>query len=756
MALDDLPTHLLLLTTLRILTLQENANFTAARSLPIRILSEILSRYVQLIGNQAKQHAEESGRTHCNLPDVVTSLANLGVDAETIEDWLVEAKRSTMVTDGEGAGELSEMAKQLIGESLRWHSCLRGSCAMLLAAPSDPPDTVTYSYRPRSAVELEQIEAEIAAASTSDVLMPAVKIPSSPTASHDSDVSSDADGMDLDVKVTKPVEPLPEQAAIIEVEESDPEEEDTTPESLWQSLDDIPDHIPFFLPPLPGFEKARAHRLPEPTSRRANPLGTSKRIQPDPLHRPDLTAHLTGAHVDPWRHEIPYDRSSISEAIIGGYASSALPSLSPPPSPGGKPKKTSLPSYYQAYRELANQNHQPGLPMRTAKGKKAAGYLSQMTYTGADSLFGNMRPTRPNFQRKTPGWLPYPLRLAPSDPDPTFHPFDLKSSLIEPISFPVRSAEALVPIPHGRTSTIYSSLTRPLSKISSPRLFNRTTRIGQPAPLGPNGESWPYALAADESLFDPTNINQVQMARKVQPGFRVREKDWRDEKLPNAKGAKVYKAEGDQVIEEVVEEDKEKEVRERTGTPMQNGERASQPPLDQRQPPQDSRQSLQPMEFRQSQPPAEFRSSQQPDLRQSQQPEPVKTGFKLRLGSISMPKQEPPDTPANGMFPLPDFPTLDQPPPANDFPQLDQSQDNGFPILDQPQSATDFPQLDFPQLDQPDGYQANGFLPMSDFANGQEGAPWLRQPEQPILGSTTSTAPWLATSVSGGPSQGGM
>ena len=124
MALDDLPTHLLLLTTLRILTLQENANFTAARSLPIRILSEILSRYVQLIGNQAKQQAEASGRTHCNLPDVVTSLANLGVDAETIEDWLVEAKRSTMVTDGEGAAELSEMAKQLIGKSLRAHSCL--------------------------------------------------------------------------------------------------------------------------------------------------------------------------------------------------------------------------------------------------------------------------------------------------------------------------------------------------------------------------------------------------------------------------------------------------------------------------------------------------------------------------------------------------------------------------------------------------------------------------------------------------------
>lgn len=541
--------------------------------------------------------------------------------------------------------------------------------------------------------------------------------------------------MDLDVKITKPLE-QPEQPVVIEVEESDAEEEDASPESLWQSIEDIPDYIPSFLPPLPGFEKARAPRLPEQTSRRVNPLGASKRAQPDPLHRPDLTAHLTGAHVDPWRHEIPYDRSSISEAILGGYASSALPSISPPPSPGAKPKKTSLPSYYQAYRELAEQNRPPGQPMRTAKGKKAAAYLSQMTYTGADSLFGNMRPTRPNFQRKTPGWLPYPLRLAPSDPDPTFHPFDLKSSLIEPISFPVRSAEALVPIPHGRTSTIYSSLTRPLSKISSPRLFNRTTRIGQPAPLGPNGESWPYALAADERLFDPTNLNQVQIARKVQPGYRVREKDWRDEKLPNAKGAKVYKAEGDQVIEEVAEEDpKEKEARERTGTPAQNGERASQPPSQrQSQPPQESRQSQQPMEFRQSQQPE--RPSQQPDLRQSQQPEPVKTGFKLRLGSISgMPKQEPPDTPANGMFPLPDF---DQPPPANDYPQLDQSV-NDFPQLDQHQNG--FLQLDYPQLQQPDGYQANGFLPMSDVNNGQEGAPWLL--------ASASSAPWLATRVSG-------
>lgn len=116
-SLEALPSHLLLLTILRVATLTEQANFTSARHLPVRILSEVLARYVQLVGSQAKSRAESSGRTQCNLPDVIAALGSLGIDGDTIQDWLIDAKRSTQVTDGEGATELNEMSKQLQGES---------------------------------------------------------------------------------------------------------------------------------------------------------------------------------------------------------------------------------------------------------------------------------------------------------------------------------------------------------------------------------------------------------------------------------------------------------------------------------------------------------------------------------------------------------------------------------------------------------------------------------------------------------------
>jgi histone H3/H4 len=101
------PAHLLLLTTLRLISLAPSAGITHVRSAPLRVLSEVFERYLELLARSAKGYAEETGRTSVSVWDVDKVLDEFVVDL----DGLRECKEYT-----DGQGELQALGALLRGE----------------------------------------------------------------------------------------------------------------------------------------------------------------------------------------------------------------------------------------------------------------------------------------------------------------------------------------------------------------------------------------------------------------------------------------------------------------------------------------------------------------------------------------------------------------------------------------------------------------------------------------------------------------
>lgn len=116
----DLPNHLLLLTCLRVLTVTSGQNFTHARVSSVRVLAEIMGRYIQLLGTATKSFAEQSGRSSCNIQDALAALDSFGFDAALCEDWLEDLKAHKVqqqLAETQEGDQLVQMCERLLGES---------------------------------------------------------------------------------------------------------------------------------------------------------------------------------------------------------------------------------------------------------------------------------------------------------------------------------------------------------------------------------------------------------------------------------------------------------------------------------------------------------------------------------------------------------------------------------------------------------------------------------------------------------------
>jgi histone H3/H4 len=100
------PAHLLLITTLRLISLAPSANLTHVRSAPLRVLSEVFERYLELLARSAKERAEVAGRTSVSIYDADEVLKEFIVDL----DGLRECKELT-----DGQGELESLGALLKG-----------------------------------------------------------------------------------------------------------------------------------------------------------------------------------------------------------------------------------------------------------------------------------------------------------------------------------------------------------------------------------------------------------------------------------------------------------------------------------------------------------------------------------------------------------------------------------------------------------------------------------------------------------------
>lgn len=87
-----LPSHLLTLATLRLLTLSPDSRFSNVRQVPLTVLSELTARYLELLAVTAKQYAEQSGRTQVNARDVVDAINQFGLELGEIWEWSEERR----------------------------------------------------------------------------------------------------------------------------------------------------------------------------------------------------------------------------------------------------------------------------------------------------------------------------------------------------------------------------------------------------------------------------------------------------------------------------------------------------------------------------------------------------------------------------------------------------------------------------------------------------------------------------------------
>lgn len=114
----DLPSHLLILCTLQLISATEQQSFSHVRAEPLRVLSEVVGRFISMLGVSAKDHAELCGRSSINTRDMVSALAGLGFDQSTLQTWLADAAVANTPGPGmayHGSAELDELCNVLTG-----------------------------------------------------------------------------------------------------------------------------------------------------------------------------------------------------------------------------------------------------------------------------------------------------------------------------------------------------------------------------------------------------------------------------------------------------------------------------------------------------------------------------------------------------------------------------------------------------------------------------------------------------------------
>lgn len=87
----DLPSQLMLLTALRLLTSAPRQNFTHARSGPVHVLSQVMEGYLGLIARQSREQAHLAGREQANVGDCMDALELMGHRLPDVLDWVRDA-----------------------------------------------------------------------------------------------------------------------------------------------------------------------------------------------------------------------------------------------------------------------------------------------------------------------------------------------------------------------------------------------------------------------------------------------------------------------------------------------------------------------------------------------------------------------------------------------------------------------------------------------------------------------------------------
>ena len=92
LAAPELPTQLLQLTVLKLISSAPHAGFLHARSTPVRVLSDLLTTYLERLAENARMRAEMAARTRPGLRDAVAAVSEYDCGVEDLLVWAREQR----------------------------------------------------------------------------------------------------------------------------------------------------------------------------------------------------------------------------------------------------------------------------------------------------------------------------------------------------------------------------------------------------------------------------------------------------------------------------------------------------------------------------------------------------------------------------------------------------------------------------------------------------------------------------------------
>ncbi|EGG01691.1 uncharacterized protein MELLADRAFT_110805 [Melampsora larici-populina 98AG31] len=533
---DAFPARLLAISTLQIIA--NSTQFTSIKSVSLQTFTQITSRYLQLLAESARSHADHSGRNQINAWDLVGVLEEIGGKGAlaSLHNWCLDQYSDQSFRDTERNRQdlnLGSDVNLLHDEPLK----LATISKKLNINHSDSIDLnpiTSLSFLPLTDSEV----AELDKAGETD-LEENLDTPS-PAASSSSGGSSEEDS-DLELPSLKPIE---EPTITIEPQPSTSTNTSSTTvtENLierWRSVDDIPSFVPAYFPPLPGLEKIinQVSIEVEEPNLIDEPIVVEVEVEEAEI---GFESTLTPKQ-DPYTTSIPYTKSQLFEQY-GTQAFPRLPSSSTIsltlPSPPQK-KKIKLDSTLECFQETysfcleENRSENPTLKANPNRLK----YLNSIQTNEINtSLFTNIPIKSIRSNRWSAGWIPHPPVPLPDHPQgfPELRPFGhtplpTPLTMSVPIEFPspnllIHPSQSRIP---SLIPTIFKSLDSEMIKDQEGgtyqnetfTILNRLTRLGPPCELGQSGEPTTYRIKADDPTTTTTTTTTNEGPKYMEWGF---------------------------------------------------------------------------------------------------------------------------------------------------------------------------------------------------------------------------------------------
>lgn len=511
---DAFPARLLAISTLQIIA--NSTQFTSIKTISLQTLTQVASRYLQLLAEAARAHADHSGRNHINAWDLSGLLEALdGKGAMSLlHNWCRDHYSTTNPLD-------SHSDHQDLNSFLDINSILDEPYKLAMISKklhidhNTSPDLnpiTSLSFLPLTDSEV----AELDKAGETDL----EESLDTPSPGGSSSSGSSEEDSDLELPTIKPIE---EPTITLQPQ---PPSSSSGSENLierWRSIEDIPSFVPSYFPPLPGLERV------------VNQVTLEVEEEVNPIHEPivpEIEPELdptSPQKQDPYLTSTPYTKSQLFEQYGTQHFPRLPPQLSSAPPPNKKFKlDNTLECFQETYSFYIEENRSEN--NRTLKpNPNRLKYLHPFqTDEISNSLFTNIPIKSIRSNRWSAGWIPHPPPTLPSKGFPELRPFGhtaLPTPLTMPVPIEFPSPNLLVHPSQTRIPSLIPSIFKNLDaqlidegaehKHETFTILNRFTRLGPPCELGQSGEPTTYRIKAD----DPTSTNPSDGPKYMEWGF---------------------------------------------------------------------------------------------------------------------------------------------------------------------------------------------------------------------------------------------